>query len=119
MKTIGVYSFNKRFLLVEVLFECPPDDIDWLGIYVKEEGKSEDELCYPYMEQFLDESGENKLCDAWDEPENIEEMTSCRMAFFIETGHGDVLETPFGDVSLCDVMPLPERLKEIIEYEKP
>ena len=115
----GVYGFNSRFCLVEMTCDCPPDGIDWFGFSVPEDGKDEYELETPYMEQFLNEDGTEKLCEAWDEPADCEDMTSTRVAFFIAKGHGEILETPFGSVSLSDVTALPKRLKDIIEFEKP
>lgn len=116
MTVNGVYNFSKFYYLVEITFDLTPDEIDWFGFSVPEEGVSEFDRVIPYMEQYLTTDGLDKLCDAWDEPEEQEKPT--RVAFFIKKSTGNVLETPYGDVPLSSDIKTPERLRKIIEFEK-
>ena len=112
----GCYRFRKNWLVVELTLPCTPDEIDWFGFSVPEDGVDEFDRQVPYMEQYLTKDGTDKLCDAWDEPE--EQEAPSRIAFFLHrTEGGTVLETPYGDVSLSELAPLPERLIEILEFE--
>lgn len=118
MKTEGIYYFNTHYILVEITLNCSPEDIDWFGFGVPEPGTDEFTRAAPYMEQYLTADGCDKICDAWEEPED-EDLDSTRVAFFIECGHGDVLETPYGHIDISDPDPLPIRLYDIIEFEEP
>lgn len=112
----GCYRFTKKWMVVEMTLPCTPDDIDWFGFSVPEEGVDEFNRQTPYMEQYLTPDGTDKLCDAWDEPE--EQNAPTRVAFFLHrTEQGTTLETPYGNVSLTDLAPLPERLTAILEFE--
>ncbi len=115
MTVHGCYRFTKAWLIVELTLPCTPDEIDWFGFSVPEEGVDEFDRITPYMEQYLTPDGTDKLCDAWDEPE--EQRAPSRVAFFLRR-RGNLLETPFGPVSLADPGDLPERLEEILEFEK-
>jgi len=112
----GCYRFRKNWLVVEMTLPCTPDEIDWFGFSVPEEGVDEFDRIIPYMEQYLTKDGTDKLCDAWDEPE--EQEAPSRVAFFLHrTEGGTTLETPYGDVSLIELAPLPDRLIDILEFE--
>lgn len=112
----GCYRFTKKWLVVEMTLPCTPDEIDWFGFSVPEEGVDEFDRRTPYMEQYLTVDGTDKLCDAWDEPE--EQIAPSRVAFFLSReGTGTVLETPYGNVSLVELAPLPPRLEDILEFE--
>ncbi len=112
----GCYRFRKNWLVVEMTLPCTPDEIDWFGFSVPEEGVDEFDRIIPYMEQYLTPDGTDKLCDAWDEPE--EQEAPSRVAFFLRrTEGGAALETPYGSVSLTDLAPLPDRLIDILEFE--
>ena len=114
----GVYDFSKRWLLVEMTLDMTPDMIDWFGFYVPEEDREDYDCAAPYMEQYLDPEGKEKLCPAWDEPDEDSGIESTRVAFFIEKGHGDILTTPYGNAELSLTEKLPARLEEIIEFEE-
>ncbi len=112
----GCYRFRKQWAVVEMTLPCAPDEIDWFGFSVPEEGVDEFDRIIPYMEQYLTSDGTDKLCDAWDEPE--EQKAPSRVAFFLRrTEGGTVLETPYGEVSLIELSPLPDRLIDILEFE--
>jgi len=112
----GCYRFRKNWLVAELTLPCTPDEIDWFGFSVPEEGVDEFDRQTPYMEQYLTQDGTDKLCDAWDEPE--EQEAPSRVAFFLHrTEGGTILETPYGPVPLTDLAPLPDRLIDILEFE--
>lgn len=112
----GCYRFTKKWLVVEITLPCTPDNIDWFGFSVPEEGVDEFARHTPYMEQYLTVDGTDKLCDAWEEPE--EQESPSRVAFFLRyTETGTLLETPYGCISLSQPAPLPERLRAILEFE--
>ena len=114
----GCYRFTKKWLVVEITLPCTPDEIDWFGFSVPENGVDEFDRQVPYMEQYLTPDGTDKLCDAWEEPE--EPCAPSRVAFFLcRTEGGEVLETPYGDISLAEPTIMPDRLREILEFEKP
>ncbi len=112
----GCYSFNRTHLLIDLTLDMTPDEIDWFGFSVPEEGVDEFDRIIPYMEQYLTPDGTDKLCDAWDEPEEQEKPT--RVAFFLRKSDCTVLETPYGNVDLSSPAKTPEVLREIIEFEK-
>ena len=116
MTVNGCYNFNKSYIVVELTLDMTPDEIDWFGFSVPDESLDEFDRIVPHMEQYLTPDGTDKLCDAWDEPEEQEKPT--RIAFFLRKSDCTVLETPYGniDVSITDRLPL--RLKEILEFEK-
>ena len=116
MTVNGCYNFNKSYIVVELTLDMTPDEIDWFGFSVPDESLDEFDRITPHMEQYLTPDGTDKLCDAWDEPEEQEKPT--RIAFFLRKSDCTVLETPYGniDVSITDRLPL--RLKEILEFEK-
>ena len=93
-----------------------PDEIDWFGFSVPEEGVDEFDRIVPHMEQYLTEDGTDKLCDAWDEPE--EQYSPTRVTFFIRKSDATVLETPYGDIDISEPIKAPDRLRDIIEFEK-
>ncbi len=115
MTVHGCYRFGRNWRIVELTLPCTPDEIDWFGFSVPEEGVGEYDRAVPYMEQYLSPDGTEKLCDAWEEPED--QQSPSRVAFFLPVTGGDTLETPYGDISLTDPGPLPERLRAILEFE--
>lgn len=112
----GCYSFNRTHIVVEITLDMTPDEIDWFGFSVPEENVDEFERIVPHMEQYLTPDGKDKLCDAWDEPEEQESPT--RVAFFLRKSDCPTLETPYGNIDVSQTERLPLRLKEILEFEK-
>ena len=116
MTVNGCYNFNKNYIVVELTLNMTPDEIDWFGFSVPEENVDEFDRIIPHMEQYLTPDGNDKLCDAWDEPEEQESPT--RVAFFLRKSEANTLETPYGNVDISSTERLPLRLKEILEFEK-
>ena len=110
------YKFNKEWLLVEMALNISSEEIDWDSIVVPDEELDESDWQCPYMEQYLNVDGTEKICETYDEPE--EEVNHCRIAFFIYKEGSRTLRTPYGDFDLTNVEKLPKRLKNIIEFEE-
>ncbi len=116
MTVHGCYNFNKTHLLLEITLDMTPDEIDWFGFSVPEDGVDEFDRIVPHMEQYLTGDGNEKLCDAWDEPE--EQLSPTRVTFFLRKNACTVLETPYGSIEISSPKQTPERLRNIIEFEK-
>ena len=112
----GCYDYNDEWLLIELALDVASSDIEWESIVVPNDELDEEDWQCPYMEQYLNDDGTEKLCEMYDEPE--ETVKPCRVAFFIYKDEAEVLRTPYGEFDLSDVKKLPKRLKEIIEFEE-
>lgn len=117
----GCYDFNDNVLLIELELTVSTDSIRWSEIAAPIEGVPADNWQVPYMEQYLSSDGTEKICETYTEPSPA--AAPCRVAFFIyktEEWYGrnaEILRTPYGNISLNQPQPLPERLAEIIEFE--
>ena len=92
------------------------DDVDLSDFIAPNPELDEGDWQCPYNEQYLNEEGTELICEPWDEPE--EGTEPCRIAFFLFKHSTSFLRTPYGDFSVEDAKPLPERLAEIIEFEE-
>ena len=111
----GCYDYNDEWLLIELALDVASSDIEWESIVVPNDELDEEDWQCPYMEQYLNDDGTEKLCEMYDEPE--EPVKPCRVAFFVYKDEAKVLRTPYGEFDLSDVQKLPKCLKEIIEFE--
>lgn len=109
------YDYNEEWYLVEMLLDLAASDIDWDDICVPEAGIPERNWQAPYMEQYLNEDGTEKLCETYDIPDG--DVSPCRVAFFVFKTSADTLRTPYGDFALQPTEPLPERLNRIVEFD--
>ena len=112
----GCYKFNKEWLLIELSLNIASSEIDWDAISAPNNELEEDYWQCPYMEQYLNEDGTEKICETYDEPE--EDVNPCRVAFFIYKDGSPTLQTPYGNFDLTNIEKLPSRLKKIIEFEE-
>ena len=112
----GCYKFNREWLLIEISWNIASSQIDWDAISVPNNELEEDYWQCPYMEQYLNEDGTEKICETYDEPE--EDVNPCRVAFFIYKDGSPILQTPYGNFDLTNIEKLPSRLKKIIEFEE-
>ena len=114
VKLYKCYDFSENWYLVEMILDVPAWEIDWEKICVPQEGVREADWQCAFMEQYLNETGTEKICEVYDEP--AENVMPSRVAFFIFKVSGQTLSTPYGLFRLCASDPVPERLKEIIEF---
>ena len=112
----GCYNFNEEWLLVEMALDTLSSEIDWDSMVVPDETLDEGDWQCPYMEQYLNADGTEKICETYDEPE--EDENPCRVAFFIYRDGSRILRTAYGDFDLTKSEDLPKRLESIIEFEE-
>ncbi|MBQ9534632.1 MAG: hypothetical protein IJU78_02145 [Clostridia bacterium] len=109
------YEHGDEWYLIEMLLDISASEIDWDDICVPQPALPRDDWQVPYMEQYLDESGTERLCDIYDVPDGS--VKPCRVAFFIfKEGEAGTLSTPYGDFELRGGADVPERLKRILEF---
>lgn len=117
LEVVGVYDVPGApdALLIEVIAQDSPEELD-VGAFTQEEpGQPEDNWQAPWMEQWLDESGENIVSEPFDPPPDS--LTSSRLVFFLHHVALDrPLLTPAGPVALPAKTDLPPRLAGV-EYE--
>jgi len=111
----GCYDFNKEWLLVEMVLNVSSSEIEWDAIVVPNDELDEEDWQCPYMEQYLNEDGTEKICETYDEPEKA--VKPCRVAFFIYKDEAQTLRTPYGEFDLSKPRNLPKRLKHIITFD--
>lgn len=109
------YDYGDDLLLVELLLDTPSDEIDWSAFVVPEEGIVPGNWQAPYLEQYLNPDGTQKLCPLYEEPRPA--AKPCRVAFFLYKSSGQTLRTPYGDFDLTRAEPLPPRLTSLVEFE--
>ncbi|MBE6900773.1 MAG: hypothetical protein E7479_08995 [Ruminococcaceae bacterium] len=120
------YKYNREWFLVEMIIDAKPSEIEFEKIVVPNENVRESDWQCPYMEQYLNSDGTEKLCEAYDVPE--EDSSPCRISFFIYNENPkklfafgkkkSVLRTPYGEFELSDKEKIPERLRKIIEFDE-
>ena len=115
VKYYGCYDYNKAWYLIELLLDIPPSEIDWGRICVPECGVQRVDWQAPYMEQYLNEDGTEKLCETYETPKGGE--TFSRVAFFLYKVPARALSTPYGDLALRGGERVPKRLEGLIEFE--
>ena len=116
VKFYECYHFNEEYYLVEMVLDIPAHDIEWDKICVPQEGIHPSNWQCAFLEQYLNEDGTVRICNMYNEPK--ENRKPCRVTFFIFKVPTRTLSTPYGDFLLSDVNPIPERLKNIIEFEE-
>ncbi len=112
----GCYDFNKDAVLVEMILDDTPQSIDWAGFVVPNAELDRMRWQCPYMEQYLSLEGTEKLCGTYDVPKK--ENMPTRVAFFLFKTEDEILSTPYGDFSIKNMTPMPERLANIIEFDE-
>ena len=115
VKSYNCYDYNEEWYLIEIVLDVPAWDIDWGRICVPQEGVRKSNWQCAFMEQYLNEDGTAKICEAYDEPE--ENVCPCRVVFFIFKVSEKILSTPYGSFELSAAAPVPDRLKSIVEFE--
>ncbi len=112
----GCYEFNEEWLLIEMALNVANSEIDWGSFVVPDDTLDAGNWQCPYMEQYLNMDGTEKICETYNEPE--EDVNPCRVAFFIYKDGSQILRTPYGDFDLVNTEKMPQRLQNIIEFEE-
>ena len=116
VKFFGCYDYSEEWYLIEMLLDIPASEIEWSRILAPETGKPEGYWQAVYMEQYLNESGTEKICRTYYVPK--EDVKPCRVAFFIFKVPPYTLTTPYGDFELGAAGEVPERLRNLVEFEE-
>ena len=117
VKFYDCYDYNDELLLIEMLVDENSDDIDFGEFVVPEKGVDEGDWQCAYLEQYLNEEGNEKICELYDEPQDS--VKPCRFAFFLYKfeGQDKNMHTPYGNFSIENPKPMPKRLLDIIEFD--
>jgi hypothetical protein len=117
VEVIGTYEAPNApdALLIEIAAAVPPNELD-MGAFTQEApGQPRDNWQAPWMEQWLDDSGENIVTEPFGAPPA--DMATSRVVFFLHYVALDgPLITPAGEVPLPPPTAVPPRL-EAVEYE--
>ena len=116
VKYYGCYDYSEEWYLIEMLLDIPVSEIDWNNINVPQVELQRSSWQVPYMEQYLNENGTEKICKTYREPK--EYVKPCRVVFFIYKVPANVLSTPYGDFELSSANKVPERLENLVEFEE-
>ncbi|QVK17824.1 hypothetical protein KHQ81_13435 [Mycoplasmatota bacterium] len=116
MNILGVYEFDKDKVLVELTIDELSTEIRFNEFYLYEKNIKQIESQSPYLEQFLDKNGLNRISDIYGNMEQA--VKPSRLVFFMFfVSEGSLIKTPYGDISVDKIKRLPERLRNIIEFE--
>lgn len=117
VEVIGVYEVNEDVHLIELKIDTKPSDVNVEGFTQEIEGVSKDDWQVAYDEYYLNDEGSKVIGDFFNKP--VEDLTPTRIAFFLYFVDFTMpLLTPFGEVNLPSPLPMPKRLKDIIEFEE-
>ncbi|SOC45089.1 hypothetical protein [Ureibacillus acetophenoni] len=117
VEVIGVYEVNEDVHLIELKIDTKPSDVNVEGFTQEIEGVSKDDWQVAYDEYYLNDEGSKVIGDFFNKP--AEDLTPTRIAFFLYfVDFTTPLLTPFGKVNLPSPLHMPERLKDIIEFEE-
>ena len=111
----GCYDFNEEWLLIEMQADISWEWIQWHQFAVPEDGVEEENWQAPYLEQYLNLDGTEKICELYDTPES--EKETCRFVFFLYKTEAPKLVCQFGEFDLLDPKCVPDRLVDIVEFE--
>jgi len=113
---IGCYDFNSEAILLEMIIDEYPNEIDFTEFCVPDDTQKKENWQVAYMEQFLNLDGTCKLCETYDTP--TEQSKPTRVAFFLFKTENQKLSTPYGDFSIANPQQLPDRLVDLIEFDE-
>ena len=116
MDIIGIYDFNNDAILVELIINEYPNNIDFINFCVPDKKTSKSGWQVPYMEQYLSLNGVDKLCETYDTP--VEKIKPTRLTFFLYKTGLPELSTPYGNVSILSPSKMPDRLVKIIDFDE-
>lgn len=111
----GCYDFNEKWLLIEMQADVSWKWIRWHQFEVPEEGVDDANRQAPYLEQYLNEAGTERICELYDRPRG--NTAPCRFVFFLYKTEAQKLVCQFGEFNLTETQPVPERLLGVVEFE--
>jgi len=117
---INFYTFNKKIGVVEVF--AGKSKVSVLKTRLDEfliENKMLPQANWQamYMEQYFSEDRTKKLCETYDEP--ADDTQNFILTFFIyELTAGQTLCTPFGKVTVTELLPLPTEYKKLLKFHR-
>lgn len=114
IRLIGVYPVAEaeNVYLVELWISAPPRQVDLSRFYQQGPRQKETDWQVPYDERYLNTDGTEVLGDFFSRDTIPGEET--RLAFCLYTEDpGLPLNTPWGDISLAETKPMPERLQNL------
>ncbi len=114
---IGIYSYDleANLYLLEMEINERPKRIDLCLFYQRIEGLPTGNWQTPYDEHFLTDDGTVVIGDFFSKNSIPGDKTHVVFFMFLE----DLtipLSTPYGEIDLSNVQPMPERLNHIISY---
>lgn len=109
------YDFNEDWLLIEMLVDVSWKWIRWHQFAVPQEGIDPSDWQAPYLEQYLNEAGTERVCALYSKPS--ENTAPCRFVFFLYKTGAKKLLCQFGEFDLTNPHNLPERLANAVEFE--
>ena len=123
---INFYKYNKEFGVVEIFIENEFSTViknefitvmDGLSNFAIEDKKlQKDSWQAPYMEQYFSLNRAVKICGTYENP--TDKAKEFLIAFFIfNLAEGQILRTPFGNVTVTKLLPLPSEYKKLLEFE--
>lgn len=110
------YRYNEEWYLIEMILNIKPSNILFDEFVVPEKGVQPNNWQTAFLEQYLNESGTEKICDLYDVPKD--ELPYSHVVFFIYKADAYVLRTPYGEFQLSSEMEIPRRLQQIIEVDE-
>lgn len=114
---IGIYSYDleKDIYLIEIGINERPKFVDLCLFYQKDYDLPKDDWQTPYDERFLTDDGTIIIGDFLNK--NYIPGDKTRVVFFMLLENLSIpLSTPYGEINLINVQPMPERLLRIISY---
>jgi len=114
---IGAYKYGEEVILLEFSIDEMPQKIRLDEFFVFEEGVSLSNSQAPYLEQFLNYSGDVRISDIYGYTK--EQSNPTRFTFFLYFAKtGSTISTPYGNIVIDRIDKMPKRLIDIIEYEE-
>ena len=117
LEKINFFKFNENTGVVEVFIEDEFKTIkDKLSDFtIENKTLTKDNWQVLYMEQYFNENKKTKICNTYNEPaDNINKFW---LVFFIyELKEGQILYTPFGNITVTKLKKLPSEYKKILEF---
>ena len=111
----GCYDYSDELLLIEMQVDVSWKWIRWHQFEIPQEGVDSADWQAPYLEQYLNDDGTERICELYDNP--AENIAPCRFVFFLFKTDAPKLVCQFGEFDLTSPLPVPERLESIVEFE--